>query len=133
MVCPYYVEVPVPIIAPEVCPPEIIKPGDFPLIGCEIIAGDGTYLGRIDRDQKNPDSIADRAGAYGDPFSRLSIFNSNDLYGSATSIYSPWYPHAISPPALFYEKKFQCYLSNNADVRPRLSPQTLWQALGLTR
>ena len=97
----------------------------IPLLGCEIIAADGTFLGVIDRAYNSPESIANRDSAYGSPYSRLSIWNPEGPYGSPDGPYSPWNRNSYRPPVLYWHGEFRGYLSINPDMQPKVSPALL--------
>lgn len=97
----------------------------MPLLGSEIIAADGTFLGVIDRDYDGPESIANPRSAFGSPYSRLSIWNPTSAYGSPTGAYSPWNRNSYRPPVLYWHGVFRGYLSTNPDMYPKVSPSSL--------
>jgi hypothetical protein len=97
----------------------------MPLLGSEIIAADGTFLGVIDRDYGGPESIANSRSAFGSPYSRLSIWNPDSAYGSPVGAYSPWNRDCYRPPVLYWHGVFRGYLSTNPDMQPKVSPSSL--------
>lgn len=97
----------------------------FPLLGCEIIAADGTFLGVIDRAYGSPESIANRNSAYGSPYSQLSLWNPEGPYGNPDAPYSPWNRNSYRPPVLYWHGQFRGYLSINPDLQPKVSPASL--------
>lgn len=65
----------------------------------EIYAPDGTYLGELNGNQYDPNSVADPYGQYGSPYAPNSI---NDPYGKYGSPYSPdsaTNPYTVTLPA----------------------------------
>jgi hypothetical protein len=123
----YYPQAYAPFSAPD-C-------GDInrmPLLGSEIIAADGTFLGIIDRDYDNPESIANARSAFGSPYSRLSIWNPESAYGSPNGAYSPWNRNCYRPPVLYWHGVFRGYLSTNPDMQPKVSPSSLPEHLRIS-
>lgn len=57
--------------------------------GPAIYAPDGTYLGRLNNNQFDPDSVSNQFGRYGSQFSPYSINNQMGRYGSMFSSQSP--------------------------------------------
>ncbi len=101
----------------------------FQILGCRIIAPDGTYLGSILADTANPQSIVNASGQYGISQSQTSIFNSTIPYGGANGLFSPFNPESPSPPSIYKDGKFFTYFTENENFRPRSSPQLLVQFL----
>lgn len=123
---PEVVTVPTPVpaeTAPAATPAP--NPADLPLLGCDIVAGDGKFIGTIDREYDSPQSIANRNSDFGNPASELSLWNPKSLYGSPTSDYSPWNPKAKYPPMLSWHGAFKGYLTTNPEVTPAISPEVL--------
>lgn len=97
----------------------------MPLLGSEIIAADGAFLGVIDRDYDSRESIANRNSAFGDPYSPVSIWNPEGPYGSPTAPLSPWNRYSFRPPVLYWHGVFRGYLSTNPEMQPKVSPDSL--------
>ena len=57
-----------------------------------IYAPDGTYLGNLNTNQFDPNSVANPFGRYGNPYSPDSINNPYGKYGS------PFSPNSVSNP-----------------------------------
>ncbi|MCH7805215.1 MAG: hypothetical protein IH937_14195 [Acidobacteria bacterium] len=62
---------------------------------------DGTYLGRLNRNRFDADSISNPFGRYGSKFSPDSINNPYGKYGSPYSPYSATNPYAIETPKIY--------------------------------
>ena len=71
-----------------------------------LIAEDGTYLGRLNANQYDPESISNKFGKYGSPYSSKSINNQFGRYGSRYSPYSTTNPYSAKAPRLFAPPKF---------------------------
>jgi hypothetical protein len=67
----------------------------------DIVAEDGTYLGKLSDNPYDPDSVANPYGRYGSPYSSMSINNPYSTYGSPYSSQSPNNPYATQAPLLF--------------------------------
>jgi hypothetical protein len=61
-----------------------------------LYAPNGTYLGELNRNQYDPNSISNPYGRYGSPYSPNSINNPYGTYGSPYSPQSPNNPY-IAP------------------------------------
>jgi YD repeat-containing protein len=101
----------------------------FQILGCRIIAPDGTYLGMVLADTANPQSIVNSWGQYGFNQSPTSIFNSKIPYGGDNGLFSPFNPESPSPPSIYKDGKFFTYFTENENFRPRSSPKLLVQFL----
>jgi len=98
---------------------------EIPLMDCDIVAADGTFLGSVNREYGSPQSLSNRNSAYASPYSRFSIFNANGPYGSPCSALSAWDPQTTTPPALYWQGRFKCYLTMNQRMCPRIPPLSL--------
>ncbi|PKF73927.1 hypothetical protein CW752_11750 [Chryseobacterium sp. PMSZPI] len=58
------------------------------------------YLGCLNCDTFDRNSIWNKFGDYGNILSSKSIWNSNGNYGSTLSTYSPWSDYASYPPVI---------------------------------
>jgi hypothetical protein len=67
----------------------------------DIVAQDGTYLGKLSDNPYDPDSVSNPYGRYGSPYSPTSINNPYSTYGSPYSSQSPNNPYATQAPLLF--------------------------------
>lgn len=68
--------------------------------GARIVGQDGTYLGRLNANPYDLESVANPYGRYGSPFSPQSINNPFSQYGSPFSPNSATNPYATQPPVL---------------------------------
>jgi len=72
------------------------------------------YLGCLNCDTFDKDSIWNSFGDYGNILSSKSIWNVNGNYGSTYSTYSPWSSYASYPPAIVdQDGQFYGYLTLN--------------------
>jgi hypothetical protein len=76
--------------------------------GGKIYGADGTYLGKLNANKYDQESVANPYGQYGSKYSSTSINNPYSEYGSKYSSKSATNPYAITPPRVIYgdpEKK----------------------------
>jgi hypothetical protein len=66
----------------------------------QIYAPDGTYLGNLNSNRFDPNSVANPFGRYGSPFSPDSVTNPFGRYGSPFSPDSPNNPFAVGAPPI---------------------------------
>jgi hypothetical protein len=95
------------------------------LVGGRLVAPDGAFLGLINADTSDSQSIINSWGQYGFSDSPTSIFNPAIPYGGKDGIFSPFNPSSPSPPSIYKEGKFYVYLTENINFRPRTSPRQL--------
>ena len=69
--------------------------------GLIIQSEDGQYLGRLNDNPYDPESVSNPYGRYGSKYSPDSINNPYGRYGSEYSNKSPNNPYATEPPKLF--------------------------------
>jgi hypothetical protein len=72
--------------------------------GGKIYAKDGTYLGRLNANRYDPESVANPYGPYGSPYSATSTNNRYSTYGSPYSAQSANNPYTLSPPVVVYDE-----------------------------
>ena len=78
-----------------------------------ILASDGQYLGRLCLNICAPESILNRYGLYGNPYSATSINNKYSIYGSQYSSLSPFNPFTQTPPIIYLRGAKFGFLSVN--------------------
>jgi hypothetical protein len=76
-------------------------------------AGDGTFLGSLDRNDFAYDSIFNHFGPYGSEFSPTSIFNEFGIYGGEFSTLSPFNSFTTTPPVIVIDRRDVAYLTKN--------------------
>ena len=102
--------------------------------GLNIYGEDGTYLGRLNSNRYDPNSVANPYGEYGSTFSPTSINNPYSIYGSLYSPYSAQNPYAVSPPTLYAPSGVLQPLAPSRTALPALpSLPTLPRLPGLKR
>lgn len=70
--------------------------------GGKIYAQDGTYLGRLNANGYDPESVSNPYGIYGSRYSATSINNPYSAYGSRYSRLSATNPYTSTPPVVVY-------------------------------
>lgn len=70
--------------------------------GGRIYAQDGTYLGQLNANQYDLQSVANPYGRYGSEYSPTSVNNPLSPYGSRYSVQSPTNPYTFTPPVVLY-------------------------------
>lgn len=88
-----------------------------------LIAEDGQFLGKLNNNIYEQDSILNQYGPFGSPYSNTSIFNKFSPYGSEYGLLSINNPYCSTPPKLFLKSKFFAYISANQYIHPRISPE----------
>ncbi len=119
----------------DVCEAAILLAAASPpssVLGTVLVAQDGQFLGVVDNNSFNPNSLANSFGTYGNPFNPLSIWNEFGTYGSEFSSLSPWNPFSTTPPVLIQDGQPVAYVTTNAALSPRVHPNDLALAVGRT-
>jgi hypothetical protein len=70
--------------------------------GGRLYSQDGTYLGRLNANEYNPESVSNPYGQYGSKYSPNSVNNPYSTYGSPYSAQSPTDPYTSTPPVVLY-------------------------------
>lgn len=86
---------------------------------------DGTYLGSLNPNDLDVESIFSQFGTYGSMFSPTSIFNNFSLYGSTFSAFSAFNPLAIQPPKVILNGETVGFLTKNKNISPHIDPDTV--------
>jgi len=95
------------------------------LIGAEIYAHDGAFLGVISKDRLDQRSISNEFGPFGGQFSNTSIFNEFGSYGGEFSSMSPFNPFSSSPPRIVQNGQNVGYLTVNQFMPQRIDSNEL--------
>ncbi len=90
-----------------------------------IEAEDGTFLGKLNPNEFDSDSIFNEFGSYGSEFSPTSIFNDFSTYGGEYASQSPFNEYTSTPPKVFLNGNFAGYLTVNQFLSPRIDPNEL--------
>ncbi|MEE9443233.1 MAG: hypothetical protein V3V99_11275 [candidate division Zixibacteria bacterium] len=90
-----------------------------------IIAQDGTYLGSIEPNPYDSESIFNEFGPFGSEYSQTSIFNEYCNYGSPYSPYSPFNEYSSTPPKVYVRGRMIGYLTKNTYFDECIDPDDL--------
>jgi hypothetical protein len=71
--------------------------------GGRVYGADGTYLGRLNANRYDPESVSNPNGTYGSKYSPTSINNPYSVHGSPYSSSSARNPYASTPPVVVYQ------------------------------
>ena len=90
-----------------------------------IEASDGTFLGKLNPNAYDADSIFNKYGRYGSAYSPTCIFNEYSTYGGPYSTLSPFNEYSSTPPKVFVSGAFVGYLTVNSYLQPRIDPHNI--------
>ena len=95
------------------------------VLGAQIVASDGTFLGLVSRDRIDPNSILNEQGPYGSSIYPNSIFNPYGTYGSRYAALSPFNEFSPSPPKIVKNGAQMGSLSANQYIMGAIHPDEL--------
>jgi hypothetical protein len=98
--------------------------------GSQLKTQSGVFLGNVNRDKFDPDSLLNPYGQYGNRYSAESIFNVYSQYGSPYGSESPYNKFSTTPPMFVKNGEALGYLTVNKYLTPRLAPDDLINWLG---
>jgi len=115
-------------------PPPVVAPPTPPTIQVVgvLIADDGTFLGNVNSDQYDTDSIANRYGTYGSVYGTSSIWNEYGSYGSEYASLSAWNPYTSTPPCIYQSGVCVTYVTASTYIQPSIHPAELAVTIGRT-
>ena len=88
--------------------------------GGRIYGQDGQYLGRLNANPYDPESVANPYGRYGSEYSPNSINNPYGRYGSEYSSQSARNPYSTTPPVVIYRQRAAPSPRSTEGSRPTL-------------
>ena len=88
--------------------------------GGRIYGQDGQYLGRLNANPYDPESVANPYGRYGSEYSPNSINNPYGRYGSEYSSQSARNPYSTTPPVVIYRQRAAPSPRSTKGSRPTL-------------
>ncbi len=94
-----------------------------------VFAPNGQFLGTINNNPFDPDSLCNPFGSYGNRFSSTSIWNQFSNYGSNFATYSAFNSVTSTSPIIFANTEALAFLSNNFTLLPRLDSTYLLNLL----
>ncbi|MDP3759825.1 MAG: hypothetical protein Q8R01_04830 [Ramlibacter sp.] len=93
------------------------------LLDSELVANDGTFLGKVTKNRFDKDSLRNQFGNYGNRYSPKSIFNQYSPYGSRYSALSPFNQYSTTPPRFVKNGMALSYLTANRFLKPGVHPE----------
>jgi hypothetical protein len=95
-----------------------------------IEGADGQFLGKLNPNKYDAESIFSKYGQHGSKYSPISVFNKYSPYGSQFSALSMNNSRTTTPPKIYVDGKFVAHLTANERLKPRVSPDRLldWAA-----
>ncbi len=97
------------------------------LLGSQLVAGDGVFLGVVSKNRLDPNSLGNSFGNFGNRYSATSIFNPYSQYGSKYSAYSPFNQFSASPPVFIKNGQELGRLTINTHIPRRIDPEKFFQ------
>jgi hypothetical protein len=91
--------------------------------------GNGVFLGNIDTNRFDRNSISNTYGPYGSRYSQTSVLNQYSQYGSQYGPYSIRNPNAIRPPKLYVNGSYIGQVSSNPHVEKYIPANEFMYAL----
>lgn len=109
---------------------DLTPPPPPQFFGAVLIAADGTFLGTVNDNPFDVDSLANPFGLYGSAFNSLSIWNRFGPYGSEFSLNSAYNDFTTTPPALFIGGTLWGYVTENQFLVGAIDPDDLAILIG---
>lgn len=92
-----------------------------------IEAADGTFLGSLNPNKFDTQSIFNNFGPHGSKFAQISIFNNFGRYGGKFSPLSPFNSFSTSSPKIMSGDRMVAYLTANKFKNPRVDPNEIFE------
>ncbi len=92
-----------------------------------IEAADGAFLGKLNPNEYDSESIFNEYGNFGSEYSPTSIFNEYGTYGGEYSNLSPFNEYSSNPPKIIVNGQLIGYLTVNEYISPRIDPRRIKQ------
>ena len=100
---------------------EILESPDSSPVGLAIFAQDGQFLGLVNDNSFDLDSICNPYGNYGSEYSATSIWNRYGSYGGEVGILSAFNNISANPPILFEGENPIAYVTTNTLLLPQIN------------
>lgn len=100
------------------------------ILGSQLKTPSGVFLGNVNRNKFDSDSLVNPYGQYGNRYSVESIFNQYSQYGSPYGTESPYNKFSTTPPMFVKGGETLGYLTVNQYLTPRLGPDEFVSWLG---
>lgn len=104
--------------------------GPTTILGAALVAFDGQFLGYVNANNFDGNSLANSFGPYGNSFSSVSIWNQFGTYGSRFSALSPWNSFTSTPPILILNGQPIAFVTTSSVLTPAIHPNDLAIAVG---
>ena len=102
------------------------------ILGSQLKTPSGVFLGNVNRNKFDIDSLVNPHGQHGSRYSSESIFNQYSQYGSPYGTESPYNKFSTAPPMFVKGGETLGYLTVNQYLTPRLGPDEFVSWLGKT-
>lgn len=100
------------------------------ILGSQLRTPSGIFLGEVNRNKFDANSLVNPYGLYGNRFAAESIFNKFSQYGSPYGSESPYNKFSTTPPMFVKNGESLGYLTVNQYLTPRLDPDEFIRWLG---
>lgn len=90
-----------------------------------LMANNGQFLGKLSLNIYDRESILNKYGKYGNPYSPTSIMNQYSTYGSPYSSLSPFNQYSTTPPIIYLHGVRSGYLSTNRYLLGVVNPNEI--------
>lgn len=100
------------------------------LLGSQLKTPSGIFLGNVNRNRFDTDSLVNPYGSYGSRYSSESIFNKYSQFGSPYGSESPYNRFSSAPPMFVKDGHTLGYLTVNQYLSPRIDPDEFINWLG---
>lgn len=103
-----------------------IAGGQIRLGDTYIRAADGAFLGSLNPNRYDTQSIFNKYGPFGSPYSATSIFNRYGQYGGAYAPFSPFNRYSVRPPEIVKDGTVIAPLTVSTQFARRILPDDLF-------
>ena len=90
-----------------------------------LIADDGQFLGNVNDDRFDPNSIANRYGTHGNRHNSYTIWSRYGTYSGTYMSLSPWNDFTTTPPIIFFSDDTFIFVTANSSISPAIHPNEL--------
>lgn len=113
-----------------VCAPSSFCSTPSARTGCNLIANDGTFLGKASSSTVDPEGVCNSVSPYGSTFGAASIYNKFGNYGSTFSAQSAYSTITSTPPAVVCDGNVvRGYVTKNSLKQGAIDPDGLCAVL----
>lgn len=90
-----------------------------------LLADDNLYLGSLNPNEYDDNSIFNQFGSFGNKYSPTSIYNPYSPYGGQFGEFSPFNPYSNHPPHIYLRGEEVGFLTKNFTLLPRVEPDKI--------